>query len=200
MTNVPAYSANLTGKPLLFTETRITAQMRSEGMADDQILQRIWDHNLYQYNGRKELLDRARAILRRLDTLSPDLLDTVANGPLDLARLTVLYSIVKSNRLMAEFMYLVYLPNARMADGTIQRSDVDEFFRMLTEQDDAVSSWSESTIAKLKQVLVKTLAEVGLVVSPQDPRITRPLVTEAYRTALESAGDELFAQILTGGM
>jgi len=169
-------------------------------MADDQILKEIWDHNLYQYNGRKELLARARVILRRLDTLSPDLLDTVANGPLDLARLTVLYSTVKSNRLMADFIYQVYLPNARMADGRIERSDVDEFFRMLTEQDGTVSSWSESTIAKLKQILVRILSEVGLVVSPRDPRITRPLVTEAYRTALEAAGDGLFAQILTGGI
>ncbi|NMB45974.1 MAG: DUF1819 family protein [Firmicutes bacterium] len=51
MVETPRYSADLTGNPLLFTETRMTAKMRCAGSTDDEIAEEIWEHNLYQYNG-----------------------------------------------------------------------------------------------------------------------------------------------------
>lgn len=192
------YSTELTGHPLLFTETRMTAKMRRSGLSDDEIMAEIWEHNLYQCNGRKKLRKRARTILKRLDTLSTTLLEVVAEGPLDLARLTVLYAIAKSNRLVAEFMIEVYLPNARMTEGRIERSDAKEFFRKLAEQNDSVASWSESTIERLRQAVVKLLADVGLIESTRNPRIIRPIVPADYRAALRTVGDEYYADLLTG--
>ena len=200
MRETPSYSTELTGNPLLFTETRMTAKMRRSGLTDEEIMAEIWEQNLYQCNGRKKLRERARTILRRLDTLSPKLLEIVADGPLDLAKLTVLYAVAKSNRLVADFMAEVYLPNARMTEGSIERSDAKEFFRMLTEQNDTVASWSESTIDRLRQAVVKLLADAGLIESTRNPRIIRPIVPADYRSALEAVGNECYAEMLIGRM
>ena len=200
MLDAQRYSAELTGNPLLFAETRMTAKMLHWGMADDEIVEEIWKHNLYQYNGRKKLRERTRAILRRLDTISPELLKIVANGPLDLARITTLYAVAKSNKLVADFMFRVYLPNARMAEGAIERSDAEEFFRILIEQEPTVAGWSESTIAKLRQVMVRMLAEAGLIISTRNPRIVRPIIPVSYRAALDTVGDGFYAEMLVGGM
>lgn len=200
MVETPRYSADLTGNPLLFAETRMTAKMRCAGLTDDEIVEEIWEHNLYQYNGRKKLRERARAILRRLDQLSPELLKIVAEGPLDLAKLTALYAVAKSNRVVADFIIQVYVPNARLAEGRIEPSDAKEFFRVLREQNEVVAAWSESTIERLRQAVVKMLADAGLLVSTKDPAIIRPIIPASYREALEAVGDGCYAQMLIGGM
>lgn len=196
----PRYSADLTGNPLLFTETRMTAKMRCAGLADDEIVDKIWKDNLYQYNGRRKVRERAWAVLRRLDELSPELVSVVADGPLDLAKLTALYAVAKSNRLVADFIAEVYLPNARMTEGRIERADAKDFFRVLREQNEKVAAWSESTIERLRQAVVKMLADAGLIVSTRNPKIVRPIIPASYRAALKAVGDECYAEMLIGGM
>ena len=77
----------------------------------------------------------------------------MADGPLDLAKLTALYAVAKSNRVVADFIIQVYVPNARLAEGRIEQSDAKEFFRVLREQNEVVAAWSEATIERLSRQL-----------------------------------------------
>ena len=45
----------------------------------------------------------------------------------------------------------------------MEKKDMNLFFYRLQEQNDAVASWSDQTINKIKQVLVKSLVECGYV-------------------------------------
>ncbi|NLJ60642.1 MAG: DUF1819 family protein [Firmicutes bacterium] len=193
------YTASLTGQPFLFSEMRTVARMRIDGMTDDEIAAKVWDENLFQCNGRKGVRRTMNAVLLRLNTLDGTLLSLVAEGLADVAKVAAVYSIMKTSRLFREFMYHVYMPNARLSDGRVDRTDVDAFFRMLQEQDEAVVSWSPSTVQKLQQVIVKILADAGLINNTQDRLILRPILSFELRSAIEAVGDGVYLEILTGG-
>jgi len=197
--NNEPYKASLTGQPFLFSEMRIVARMRIDGMTDDEIVEKVWNENLFQCNGRKGVRRTMNAVLLRLNVLDDTLLSLVAEGLADAAKVAVIYSIMKTSRLFREFMYHAYMPNARLSDGHVDRTEVDAFFRMLQEQDETVASWSPSTVQKLKQVIVKILADAGLINNTQDRLILRPILSFQLRSAIEAVGDSVYLEILTGG-
>lgn len=200
MANGPQrYMARIPGKPLLFPESRMTAQLRLSSLSDKEVIEHVYVNNSFQFPTRRKIREVTRVILSRLDALSTELLAVLADGPSDLARITLVYAIMKTDKLFRDFMSVVYMPAARMASGRIERSDVDAFFRMLAEQDENVASWSESTIDKLKQTAVKMLADAGLIDSTRTRRVQRPILSQEFRALLEAAGDSAYIEVLTGG-
>jgi hypothetical protein len=193
------YKASLTGEPFLFSEMRTVARMRNYGMTDDEIMEKIWNENLLQRNGRKGVRRIVNAVLKRLNTLDDTLLLLVAEGLADAAKVAVVCSIMKTSRLFREFMCHVYMSNAHLSEGRLERAEVDAFLTMLQEQDETVASWSPSTVQKLKQVMVKILADAGLINNTQDRLILRPIVSAQLRSAMEAAGDSICLEILIGG-
>ena len=67
--------------------------------------------------------------------------------------------MMKQSRLIWEFMLTVIGEKYRIKDNSFGRIDLNIYFMRLQEQDNAVASWSEGTITKLKQVIAKILVE-----------------------------------------
>ena len=79
---LPKYTAgggSLTREQFLLRELRIVADLRTQGVPDDQIIQRVQRENLFQYRTERMLADRARVCLQRLDALENA--DDVPNRP-----------------------------------------------------------------------------------------------------------------------
>ena len=139
MDNTYPYIASLTREPFLFYEMRTTAKLLSSGMSNNDVVTQITSDNLFQYPTEKSVARMAKACLKRLAAMDDnDLVRAIAQQPTDVAKQICLYAMMKQSRLMWEFML------------TVMR---------LQEQDDAVATWSEGTITKLKQVLAKVLVE-----------------------------------------
>lgn len=193
------YMARIHGMPLLFPESRLTAQLRLSGLSDEEIMEHVYVNNSFQFPTRRKIRGVTRVILSRLDALSPELLKVLAHGPSDLARITLVYAIMKTDKLFRDFVSVVYMPAARITSGQIERSDVDAFFRMLAEQDENVASWSEKTIEKLRQTAVKMLADAGLIDSTRARHVQHPILSQEFRALLKAAGDSAYIEVLTGG-
>ena len=71
--------------------------------------------------------------------------------------------MMKYNRIVWDFMCTVIAEKFRTQDFSFTKKDINLFFFRLQEQDEAVASWSEQTINKIKQVLVKSLCECGYI-------------------------------------
>ena len=71
------------------------------------------------------------------------------------------------------------------------KKDLNVFFMRLQEQDDWVATWSEHTVAKLKQLLAKILVENeyldNLTANYLNPVMISPLLENAIR----ASGQEL---------
>mgnify|MGYP001625281744 FL=1 len=160
MDNTYPYIASLTREPFLFYEMRTTAKLINSGLSEEDTVAQITKNNLFQYPTEKSIARMAKACIKRLAAMEDmDLIKAIAKQPTDVAKQICLYAMMKQSRLMWEFMLTVIGEKYRLKDSSFGRIDLNIYFMRLQEQDDAVATWSEGTITKLKQVLAKVLVE-----------------------------------------
>ena len=160
MDNTYPYIASLTREPFLFYEMRTTAKLINSGLSEEDTVAQITKNNLFQYPTEKSVARMAKACIKRLAAMEDmDLIKAIAKQPTDVSKQICLYAMMKQSRLMWEFMLTVIGEKYRLKDSSFGRIDLKIYFMRLQEQDDAVATWSEGTITKLKQVLAKVLVE-----------------------------------------
>ena len=154
------YKASITREQFMFYEMRTTAKLLMEGLTDQEAIQRIDSENLFQYPTEKQLRSQARACLKRLHGMhDASFVSMIATLPSDTAKQVCLYAMMKYNRLVWDFMVTVIGEKYRNRDMSFGRRDLNVYFICLQEQIDSVAAWSDSTVAKAKQVLLRVLVE-----------------------------------------
>ena len=154
------YSGVLTREQFLFYETRTTAKLLDEGLSPTEIQEKIVQENLFQYPTEKSVQQMARTCIQRVQALDDaDLTHALASAPSEVSKQICLYAMMRQYRLMWDFMVTVIGEKYRSLDTSFSKTDVNAFLFRLQEQDDWVATWSDKTIAKLRQVLIKTLVE-----------------------------------------
>lgn len=154
------YSASFTSEQFLFYEMRTTAQLVLLGLNDKEIIEKVTNENLFQYPTEKSNRRTAIACLKRIHLLDDEkLIEMIADGSSLSARQVCLYTMMKQYRVINEFMVTVIGEKYRLMDFSFSKRDVNVFFTRLQEQNDVVASWSDWTIKKLKQVIVKLLVD-----------------------------------------
>ncbi|WP_026395804.1 DUF1819 family protein [Acetobacterium malicum] len=158
------YNGSLTAEQFLFYEIRIVSKLYLEGKSIDEIVEVIKCDNLFQYPTERKISKLARACHRRIIALDNDkLVYELANAPVEVAKQINLYAMMCYNRLVHEFMTSLIGEKYRQHDFSYSRKDINVFFSRLREQNDNIATWSEQTIAKLKQVLTKCLIETEML-------------------------------------
>ena len=131
------YKGTLTREQFLFYEMRITAKLMSEGLSDDEIVERIVEGNLFQYPTEKTIQRMAKTCISRLKAMGNDsLIDAIASQPVDVAKQICLYAMMKQSRLVWDFMFTVIGEKYRLKDMKFGKIDLNVFFLRLQEQDD----------------------------------------------------------------
>ena len=154
------YSAVLTREQFLFYETRTTAKLMCDGLGDKAVVNKIVSENLFQYPTEKSVRKMAQTCINRLRAMNDTtLVAALAGQPSDVAKQICLYAMMKQYRLVWDFMITVIGEKYRMRDNSFGKIALNTFFLRLQEQDDGVATWSENTIAKIKQVLARILVE-----------------------------------------
>ena len=184
--NHSEYSSAFTREQFLFYEMRITAKLLCDGLHNDDIVDRIVANNLFQYPTEKSVRKIALACIRRIEILDNNsLVQAIASQSSDVSKQICLYAMMKQYRLIWDFMITVIGSKYQAMDYSFGKIDLNTFFMRLQEQDDNVASWSDPTIQKLKQVLLKTLVDNEYVDSTKadklNPVLISPLLENAIR-------------------
>ena len=154
------YSGGLTREQFLFYEMRIVASLIQQEKSRDEIYSEIFLDNLFQFPTERMIKTITNACFRRIDALdSPELISCLANASAEVAKQINLYAIMCENSIVYDFMTEVIGEKYRSQQLDFSAKDVNVFFMELAEKIPAVNNWSESTMKKLKQVLVKFLVE-----------------------------------------
>lgn len=186
------YKASLTREQFLFYEMRTTAKLMSEGLQKDKIVERIVEDNLFQYPTEKSVKRMAKACISRLKAINDDILiQAIATQPADVAKQICLYAMMKQSRLVWDFMVTVIGEKYRLKDTTFGKIDLNVFFMRLQEQDDAVSTWSDSTITRLKQILTKTLVENEYLDNNKSNHLNQVWLNPALENAIKSNNEQV---------
>lgn len=153
-------SGQITREQFLFYEMRTTAKLMEEGLEENEIIQRIVDDNLFQYPTEKSIQQMAKTCINRLKGMDDEsLITAIATQPTDTSKQICMYAMMKQYRLIWDFMITVIGEKYRMQNFSFSKMDVNVFFMQLQEQDDYVAGWSDSTINKIRQVIIKVLVE-----------------------------------------
>lgn len=184
------YSAAITREQFLFYEMRTTARLFCEGLTESEIIDRIEQENLFQYPTEKMLRNIAGACVRRLNALGdPDLIAAIASQPSDVAKQVCLYAMMKQYRLVWDFMVTVIGSKYESCDMSFGKRDLNVFLLRLQEQDDWVAAWTESTIAKVKQILTRTLVENEYLDSFKADHLNPVLICPVLENAIRNSGE-----------
>ena len=184
-------SAQITREQFLFYEMRTTAKLMSEGLEDNEIIDRIVDDNLFQYPTEKSIRQMARACVARLKSMGDmDLVKAVASQSSDTAKQICMYAMMKQYRLVWDFMITVIGEKYRIQDFSFSQMDVNVFFMQLQEQDDYVAGWSESTVKKVRQILIRVLAENEYLDDIKADHINPVWLNPVLENAIRSNNDD----------
>lgn len=191
MKNTSPYNGGLTREQFLFYEMRTTAKLIVDGLNDAQVVQQIVEDNLFQFPTEKSIRNLARVCLKRLHAIDDTLISAIVSKPSDVSKQICLYAMMKQNRLVWDFMITVIGEKYRLMDSSFGKMDVNTFIMRLQEQDDSVASWSESTIKKIKSVLVSILVENGYLDSNKSNTLNPVLISRELENAIRSNNDDI---------
>lgn len=154
------YNGGLTREQFLFYEMKTVARLVCEGCSFDEIFSRVCRENLFQFPTERMVGSIAKTCFRRLESMrSEKLISLLAEATASVGKQINLYAMMKDNKIVWDFMTSVIGEKYRTQEFDFSKKDLNLFFFQLQEQDDRVASWSDGTIAKIKQVLVKVLVE-----------------------------------------
>lgn len=184
------YNGSLTREQFLFHEMRITAKLLNDGLTDEEAINKIIADNLFQYPTERQIKNLARVCINRLNSLEDkSLVFAIATQSSDVAKQICLYSMMKYNRLVWDFMITVIGDKFKQQNLSFSKIDVNAFFMRLQEQDDKVASWSESTVKRIKQVLIKILVENNYLDSNKSDHLNPVLIYSILENSIRNNND-----------
>lgn len=184
-------SAQITREQFLFYEMRTTAKLMCEGLGDEEIINRIVEENLFQYPTEKSIRKMAKTCIARLKSMGDeDLIKAVASQSSETAKQICMYAMMKQYRLVWDFMITVIGEKYRMQNFSFSQIDMNVFFMQLQEQDDYVAGWSETTVKKIRQILIRVLAENEYLDNIKADHINPVWLNPILENAIRSNNDD----------
>lgn len=185
-----AYQTSLTGAQFLLFELKQVLKLKEMGLNDKEIRKKVLEENLFQYKVPSSAKRMLPSIIRRANILDEVLRKMVLEEPLEIGKMINLYAIMKTDRLFFEFMNEVIREKLEMNDYLLEKKDINTYFTYKAEQSETVAGWSEKTVDKLKQVIVKVLLETGIVKDIGTGELNHLLIDERVKGHLLHNGED----------
>lgn len=155
--------------------------------ADDQAWHKaIYVDNILQKKVPATAKRMIRLIRNRLEPMSPDLWKMIIEGTSETALQALLAAAIHHSRLLGDFLNNVVKEKYRIFDKQLTVQDWRKFLNTCEHRDSMVSTWSESTGAKLGQVIFRILAEARYLDSTRSLKLTPVTLTPEIRKYLEA--------------
>lgn len=187
---MPCYSASITREQFLFKENRIVAALILEGKTFDEILEQCTDENLFQLPTQKSIRSIALACYKRLTFPdSKELIELIAKGYANDARLALLYAFTCQNLIVRDFMVDVIGPKYKSGDYSFDKTEAARFLFELGQRIDSVGKCTDQTLKKVRSVLVKCLAEAGYLTTVRSNELVQICPCDELQTIIQNRGD-----------
>lgn len=193
------YSAKLTAEPFLYNETKTLATYLLKGESEETLKRRNIEENLIKYKSAKSIARVNSPMFRRLNVMDKNMMEEFVNSSIDNSKYILLYTIMKTDRLVREFVLDVYKYKLIMRKEYIEKFDIDNWYEEKCSLSTTLKEKSEQTSAKLKQVIMKIMQDSGLVIKEKNRfKIISPLLKETYINMLDRKGDLEYAKAIGG--
>jgi len=190
------YTSSIKNMPLMFPEMKRTALLLCEGKTTNEILQLSLEKNIYQYEKEKRRREVAQRMIKRLSTIGQPLIELLANGSSDEARLVAFLAFMKADRLLFEYMVEVYSAKFHMRYEEIFDSEFLYFIDSKAQNSEIVAKWSTGNLKNIRVKIKNTLCEAGLAKRTKGGLLIRqPLLRETICSLLDE-DDHIYARAM----
>ena len=122
------------------------------------------EENLIKYKSTKSIVRVNSPIFRRLKVMDKEMLEEFVCSDIETSKYILLYAIMKTDKLVRDFVIEVYKDKLYMRKEYIEKFDIDNWYEEKCILSKTLRERTESTSAKLKQVIMKILQDSGLVI------------------------------------
>ncbi len=166
------YNAEISAGSLLPLESRRIATLLLSN--PDPV---AWQHaieveNILQKKTPATARRQARLLQRRLATLDAQAWRMLAERESEVVIQLLLAAAVKHSQLLGDFMLRVYADRQRRLEPALALLDWQDFLAECAHHDPNVADWSDSTKAKLREVIVRILVEAKYLENSRSMKLT----------------------------
>ncbi len=170
-----------------------------DGEEEEKLRKRNIEENLIKYKSLKKHCASEFSIFRRLDAMDKEMLEDFVYSDIENSKHILLYAIMKTDKLVRDFIMEVYKDKLMMRKEYIEKFDIDNWYEEKCILSNTLKERRETTSAKLKQVIMKIMQDSGLVIKRKTRfKIVRPLLKEKYISMLNKNGDLEYAKAMGG--
>ena len=162
------YSAKLTAEPFLYNETKTIGRYLLDGENETELKKRNVEENLIKHKKIGSVKRVNSPMFRRLKVMDKDMLEEFVCSDIETSKYILLYAIMKTDKLVRDFVIEVYKDKLYMKKEYIEKFDVDNWYEEKCILSKILSERNESTSAKLKQVIMKIMQDSGLVIKEKN--------------------------------
>jgi len=182
--------ACITREQFLLRETRTVACLRLEGFTNDEAVNKVATMNLFQYPTTRMVRNIASVCVKRLDALESDaLVHVIAEGEPDAAAQANLCAMMRTYPLVRHFMETVVAEHYLDLDYQLGPMEMNGWVTRVQAEYDNMAELSDSTVAKIKQVLRNCLVRSGMLKTSRSTELLRVVLNPDVEDALRELGD-----------
>lgn len=177
---MPTYNAEISAGSLMPLESKRVAALLLSHPDDAAWIHAIEVENILQKKTPATARRQATLLRKRLNTLDAEAWSLIVERESEVANQLLLAGAIKHSQLLGDFLLNVYAAHQRRLESAIVPLDWQDFLVECSHHDAAVTNWSDSTKAKLLQVVIRILVEAKYLESARtmklSPRALHPMV------------------------
>lgn len=169
---MPIYNAEISAGSLLLLESKRLAALLLTEPEDAAWWHAVEVENILQKKTPATARRQATLIRKRLATLDTQGLNLIVGREQEVVLQLLLVAAIKHSQLLGDFVRSVYADRQRRLETHLAPVVWQDFLAECAHRDPAVATWSESTRAKLFQVIVRILVEAKYLDSARSMKLT----------------------------
>jgi hypothetical protein len=183
-TTKPKYSSYIKDMPFLYLEMRKAAKLIYQGETPESIVSLSVEQNIFQLTKEIRRLKLAQKVVARLAAVERPIVELIANGSDENARLGAFYALIKTDLLFFEFMREIYCDRVSIGQSIITDSEIASFLAYKTGENERMATWTANNLIRVKNTYKIILCEAGLTKRDNaNLMITKPIPADELRAA-----------------
>ena len=168
----------------MLRESRRIAQLLLNEVSPEEWNEAILQKNILQKRSPATARRQARLIRSRLELMKSDLWKLIAKGDKEMATQALLAAAIKHSCLLGDFMYQIARERWQTFEKYVRTSDWNKFIEICAQSEPHILKWSDSTMAKLRQVIFRILAEARYLESTRSLKLLPVSIVPEVRSYL----------------
>ncbi|AXO73846.1 BREX-1 system protein BrxA [Klebsiella variicola] len=198
MKNDKAWIGDLLGGPLMSRESRIIAELMLTNPDEQTWQEQIVDYNILQASSANTAKRYATTIRLRLNALDKAAWSLIAQGSERERQQLLFVALVLHSPVVKDFLAEVVNDLRRQFKEKLPMDSWDEFVASHLRQQPVLTSYSDSSIKKMGNNLVKALAEAGYLDTPRRRNLQSVFLLPETQATLQRLGQQELVSILEG--